>query len=395
MTVKADRASCQKVAATFWVDMMQRQASLRMAPAWAGLALLCLLPASVGAKDGPYLNWRAKTVPVQQADAPQPIQAPQVPVPPSPYGQVGDPYLHVLNWRGKTGGQAPQPVATTAPMRRAPVQAPVQATAPAESASHYPSERQLPPSYRMMAPQYRAQPMASTLPEPVEDGPAQPPARQPLPALAPQVPQAAPVNPPAPAPRPAPAPVAQAPVAPPAARDGAYQVPATSPYAARIAAARAAQAKAQARAEAPAQPQAAAAKPTAKATARTASAAPAPVVKPSDAPVTETADDGKPFVPGQHYSDASEAPRLYSLHRDYGLKPDPITIDTNASGALLDTSRLDAAEAKAAKDEKADEESAGDDRETGEPEADDVPAKSATHAPDGSTASPKTRKVAQ
>ena len=363
---------------------------------FAGIALLCLLPAAAFAKDGPYLTWRAKAAPVQQAGSPQPVQAPQVPVPPSPYGQVGDPYMHVLTWTAKSGA-TPQPVASAVPVRRAPVQQmqaqpapqmrePVQATAPAMSEPAYQPSREN-QNYRTQAPQYRAQPMASTLPEPVQDEPTQVPQRQALPSIAAQTQQM---------PQPAPQPVrqpAQRIVAPPKAQtqaqtqaqaqpqarplaqptratpapqqppvatatnDGAYQVPANSPYAARIAAARAAQEKTQAKAQA--QAAAAPAKPAGK-------DAPAqPAVQPSDAPVTETAsDDDKPFVPGQHYTDASEAPRLYSLHRDYGLKPDPITVDTNASGAVLDTSKLDAAEAKAAKDEKADEDAAGDDPET-------------------------------
>jgi len=90
-----------------------------------GIALLSLLPAAAMAGGGPYLNWRAKAAPVQQSEDPAPVQAAQVPVPPSPYGQVGDPYLHVLNWRGKSGNAAPpiaaQPatrpsVATAAPV---------------------------------------------------------------------------------------------------------------------------------------------------------------------------------------------------------------------------------------------------------------------------------------
>ncbi len=337
-----------------------------------GIALLCLLPTAALAKDGPYLTWRAKSAPVQQADAPPPVRAPQVPVPPSPYGQVGDPYMHVLTWTAKSGA-TPQPVASAAPMRRAPVQQPqpqmrqpVQATAPAMSEPAYQPARQ-PQNYRTQAPQYRAQPMASTLPEPVQDEPTLPAPRQALPDVAAQTPQTRPIQQIQPVQRiPVPTqaqtqPVRQAPAAQPAAAqppvttassDGAYQVPANSPYAARIAAARAAQAKAQAKA----QPPQANAKPAGKAAPR------------ADAPVSETAsDDDKPFVPGQHYTDASEAPRLYSLHRAYGLAPDPITADSHASGAVLDTSKLDAAEAKAAKDEKADEDSAGDD-----PDADGV-----------------------
>ena len=339
--------------------MTAKAATVLRCARYAGIALLCLLPTAAFAKDGPYLTWRAKTAPVQAADAPPPVQAPQVPVPPSPYGQVGDPYMHVLTWTAKSGA-APQPVASAVPMRRAPVQQtqapqmrePVQATAPMMSEPAYQPPRQ-PQTYRTQAPQYRAQPMASTLPEPVQDEPTLPMTRQPLPQVAAQtsqVPQ--PVRQPARA-----APASQQPPVATAANDGAYQVPANSPYATRIKAARAAQVKAQAKA----QPQVAAAAPAK-------GAAPAqPVAQPAaapltDSPVTEASDD-KPFVPGQHYTDASEAPRLYSLHRAYGLSPDPITVDNHATGAVLDTSKLDAAEAKAAKAEKADEDAAGDDRD--------------------------------
>src|SRR6185312_17189986 len=103
-----------------------------------------------------------------------------------------------------------------------------------------------------------------------------------------------------------------------------------------------------------------------------------PAQPPAPAPAPQTADDDKPFVPGEHYTDASEAPRLYSLHRAYGLKPDPITVDTNASGALLDTTDIDAAAAKAAKAEKADQDAAGDDSQ-----ADGAPAKSDTASASG------------
>jgi hypothetical protein len=356
-----------------------KKASLRTAGCRAGLALLCLLPAVAVAKDGPYLTWRAKTAPVQQTDAR--VQAPQVPVPPSPYGQVGDPYVHVLTWNTKAGAAPQTAMASAAPMRRAPVQQEMATYAPAPQAPAEPPQRS-PQAYRMQAPQYRAQPMASTLPEPAPDvsEAAEPPmTRQTLPSVAAQTAQPArpAVRPQAPAPRPVQA-LSPAPApAPTPANDGAYQVPATSPYAARIARARAqthAQTPAKNPAPAPAQSQAqvqaqaqAQAKTTA-APARPAQAAP----QPTDAPITETASDDKPFVPGQHYTDASEAPRLYSLHRDYGLKPDPITVDTDATGAVLDTSKLDAAEAKALKDEKADEDTAGDD-----PDADGVPNKAA------------------
>jgi len=341
-----------------------KKASLRTAGCRAGLALLCLWPVGAAAKDGPYLTWRAKTASVQQPDTP--VQAPQVPVPPSPYGQVGDPYMHVLTWSNKSGPAPRQAVAGAAPMRRAPVQQET-ATYPA---GPQPAPADLPQrsaqAYRMQAPQYRAQPMASTLPEPapdVSEAADRPATRPSLPPVAAQTAQ--PARSTTPPPQRQPQPVQAAPVPTPAADSGAYQVPATSPYAARIAAARAAQARTQAKIQTKAQT-------PVQAQAKAAPSAPKPT-QATPRPATETADsDDKPFVPGQHYTDASEAPRLYSLHRDYGLKPDPITVDGDATGAMLDTSKLDAAEAKALKDEKAEEDAAGDD-----PEADGVPDKAA------------------
>ncbi len=304
------------------------KASLDTAGRCAGIALLCLVPFTASAKDGPYLTWGAKTASVQQAGS-----AGQVPVPPSPYGQVGDPYLHVLNWGAKSGNPQPQPPNPPYPQPAPRAAEPVQAYAPPRQTPVY-----------QPAPQYRAQPMTAPVrPQPVQSQAAAPMVHQPALAVQSQPKTAAQ----APIPTPAQAPVASA------ANDGAYQVPASSPYAARIAAARAAQAKAE-------QP-------------KTAKPANASQASQDQAAVTETpADDDKPFVPGEHYTDASEAPRLYSLHRGYGLKPDPITVDNNPSGAVLDTSHLDAAEAKAA---KADTSDTDDDTST-----DSVPAKS-TDAP--------------
>ncbi len=327
------------------------KALVRMAPV-GGLALLCVLPpllvpATAFAKDGPYLTWGAKTAPVQQAGS-----VAQVPVPPSPYGQVGDPYLHVLNWGTKaSSGQSSRP-APPAPVQR----------------EAQPPETYSPPAYRP-APQYSAAPVPAH-PQPAASQSVAPAVRQPT--LAAQTPHPTPTHSPVLAPVAAPVQAANA----PASNDGAYQVPASSPYAARIAAARAAQVKADQKVG----------KPT------TSSQDTQDRAGQDQAAVTETpADDDKPFVPGEHYTDASEAPRLYSLHRSYGLKPDPITVDNNASGAVLDTSHLDAAEAKAAKDTKADE----DDDDTNTPS---VPSKS-TDAPSASgtqnASAGKTEKTSQ
>ena len=77
---------------------------------------------------------------------------------------------------------------------------------------------------------------------------------------------------------------------------------------------------------APAKPEA---KPEAKTAAKPAATVPAP------APSLASQETDHVFIPGEHYTDASDAPRFYSLHREYGYKPDPITVDDNATGALL------------------------------------------------------------
>jgi len=323
------------------------KALVRMPPL-GGIALLCLLlllfllpplllPEAAIAKDGPYLTWGAKNAPIQQAG-----NAAPVPVPPSPYGQVGDPYLHVLNWGTKSGAAQPSRP-TPSPQVEPPQPTPVQAYSPPSQATAY-----------HPAPQYNAQPR----PQPVQSRPTPPAVRQP--ALAAQAPARPPV---------------QAPVATP--DDGAYQVPANSPYAARIAAARASQAKAEVKAAKPA------------------TASPSQVQQ-DQAAVTETpTNDDKPFVPGEHYTDASEAPRLYSLHRGYGLKPDPITIDNNASGAVLDTSHLDAAEAraqiKAMQEDKTSVDDDDDDDTRSVPAKPDAPSASGTQ----NASAGKTEKTAQ
>ncbi len=179
-------------------------------------------------------------------------------VPPSPYGQVGNPFL-------------------------APVQLPT-----------FPTQAPAPTKPTLISQQ---------------------------PVVVAQAPKPAPVRaaPPKPAPKPAPvsAPVSAPPAVATVAPDDGYQVPATSKYAARINAARAATGQM-----------------------ATASAPPEPVSAPVSAPVPTPAPTTNPaadhvFVPGEHYSDASQAPRQYSLHRQWGLTPDKIQVDHTATGALL------------------------------------------------------------
>ena len=102
--------------------------------------------------------------------------------------------------------------------------------------------------------------------------------------------------------------------------DGAYQVPTTSKYAARIAASRAA-----------ALPQAQAPKGGKTGTKSTATAP-----EPDVSLASQEADHI--FIPGEQYKTPADEPRLYSLHRQYGMRPDPITVTPGATGALLTVS---------------------------------------------------------
>ncbi|MGZ3305559.1 MAG: hypothetical protein ACXU8U_06830, partial [Asticcacaulis sp.] len=113
-----------------------------------GAALMAVIAAGVftvsaEASEGRYLSWQNKAG-ATVATQPQPqqntveFQGQAVPVPPSPYGQVGDPYGRVLSWgtKGRPVDAVPH-VASAAPANRAPVQAaPVQVPtvqAPAQS----------------------------------------------------------------------------------------------------------------------------------------------------------------------------------------------------------------------------------------------------------------------
>jgi hypothetical protein len=282
---------------------------------------------------GPYLNWSSKAQPT--ADTPP--QTEQVntatgayPVPASPYGQVGDPYAHSLRWPSKQAPAAAPAVATMSPPPHpqfaAVPTAPMRAPAPVSISQPVP----------MTAPR----PVA-VVPVPQTVSPQQPPEREDPgladdPDLTPEAPQAAiqpaPKTPSRPVVKPAPV-VASAPPpartesAPPSAAvasamgtDGAYQVPTTSKYAARIAASRAA-----------ALPQAQAPK-GGKTDTKSTATAPEPDVSLA----SQEADHI--FIPGEQYKTPADEPRLYSLHRQYGLRPDPITVTPGATGALLTVS---------------------------------------------------------
>lgn len=262
---------------------------------------------------GPYLNWQNKP----QAQQPSP-QAYNVPA--SPYGQVGDPYNHTLNWPAKQSTrsapqqQAPQPVpqprqASVAPLPRQPI-----------------------------------------LQQPL----AQQPVAAPVPMASVAVPQSVPqpkpiVMPPIPASDP------EDEDAPPPAAGSSYQVPATSKYAARIAAARALQAQ-QAAAEAATPPQDAASP-----------AGGAAPVAPQATTSLASQETDHVFIPGEQITDTvSQEPRRYSLHRQYGLHPDPIQVDHDATGALLET-HFDAVESNDDDDKTATQESGSDDGQTSQP----------------------------
>lgn len=95
-----------------------------------GLALFSLtleVPVAALAQPRPYLNWPGKTpapetapaTPLERALPNAATGQPGFDIPPSPYGQVGNPYRSELNWRGKSApdlAQAPAPkTAQTAP----------------------------------------------------------------------------------------------------------------------------------------------------------------------------------------------------------------------------------------------------------------------------------------
>lgn len=140
----------------------------------------------------------------------------------------------------------------------------------------------------------------------------------------PYTPPPAPEPAPEPVPAPVPAPVvvapqAAAPVAPPpkpAAPDAPFVVPSTSKYAGRV--------------SAPV-PQAAA--PEAVQAEATAPEPGEPLIVPENDPV---------FVPGMRVTDpATQSPRYYSLHRAYGLPPDPVETRPLSGELSLDPGQVE------------------------------------------------------
>ncbi|MGN6208654.1 hypothetical protein [Asticcacaulis sp.] len=288
-------------------------------PAAVALTVIAAPCAAFANSAGPYLNWSAKAQPVTET----PLQTEQVqtatgayPVPPSPYGQVGDPYARPLRWPAKQSSPvaaiSPPPQPDFAPVPTAAIRnpAPVSVSQPVPMAAPKP-------------------PVVVPLPQAPE---REDPGLADDPDLTPEAPIASQPSPPQAARKPAPT-VASAPTparaeaAPPSAAvasamstDGAYEVPTTSKYAARIAAARAAQLPT---AEVPKT-----GKPEAKPTAT----APEPDVS------LASQETDHVFIPGEHYTTPADEPRLYSLHRQYGMRPDPISVTPGATGALLTVS---------------------------------------------------------
>ncbi len=317
---------------------------------------------------GAYLTWSNK-IPAASADTT--VQGPggaTYAIPPSPYGQVGNPYKATLTWSNRYGPAQP---AQSRPAQAQPDPAPAADTGDVASITV--------PAQPLSQPEARPQPVrratgryVDTPPPPQQIEPEDDDAVDGVSATT--APQAAP-PPPAPVADAAPASVPVAAEATPVqtADDGAWQVPASSPYAARIAAARAEQAAQLAAADAASAPPPAApatpAKPSKAAkTAKTAAPAPAPVVATAPAPsepLSAQATDHV-FIPGEQYTSAADAPRFYSLVREYGLKPDPIQVDPNATGALLEPLQdVRTDDDKADDDNKADNDDTSDDGDDG------------------------------
>ncbi len=305
---------------------------------------LCVTLASfslpgIALADTGYLSWQHKS----DSQSPPSVSSggQDYPVPPSPYGQVGDPFARTLTWSGKSRTptqQQPQADPQPRPVAAAPAQALRQA--PLRAAE--PPRQQLANVEPLPVPQHPIPQVSAPVPVP-QPRPVTVPEAMLRPALKPQ-PQAAAAQRPVPQPpvvaavKLAPKQPAPSQAAPTQTASTGYRVPITSKYAARIASARAVAAKQDADAT-PAKPAAAKALDK-KASETKTEAARATVPAPSSQLATEETDHV--FIPGEQYKNASDAPRLYSLHRAYGLTPDPITVDHNATGAILDTADLDA-----------------------------------------------------
>lgn len=299
----------------------------------SALAVMTAPCVTLANTSGPYLNWRSKTPQATPAPAEMVPETPEVhtstgayAVPPSPYGQVGDPYGGRLRWPAKqmsapaVASITPPPQTSFAPMPAAPV--------------HNPPPVSMSRSMPMSAPRPVAVvPLPAPQPERDDPGLADDPGMADDPSMADDAPAPAterPVTPRKAAPVVASAPLRTPTDTMPAAvppavtnaltTDGAYQVPTTSKYAARIAAARAASL------------------PTAETpkTSQTAPKSTATAPEPQVSLASQETDHV--FIPGEHYTSSADEPRVYSLHRQYGMRPDPITVTPGANGALLTVS---------------------------------------------------------
>jgi hypothetical protein len=302
-------------------------------PAAVALTVIAAPCAAFANSTGTYLNWSAKA---QPADTPAPAEQVDTPsgaypVPPSPYGQVGDPYARSLRWPAKQApgvasiSPPPQPEFAAAPAVSVRNPAPVSVSQPVPMRAPQPPAVVPLPAPQSAPVMEREDPGLADDPDLTPEAPL---ASQPVPkAMTSSAAKAPPV---VAAPSPvhadaAPPPAAVAPALTHAlATDGAYEVPATSKYAARIAAARAAQLPV---AEAPQSDQK-----TGKADAKPTATAPEPDVS------LASQETDHVFIPGEQYKTPADEPRLYSLHRQYGMRPDPIQVTPGATGALLTVS---------------------------------------------------------
>ena len=297
---------------------------------------------------GPYLTWQSKVAPASAQVASTSVintSNGPYPVPASPYGQVGDPFALPLRWPTKAPEAIQQPAQQQvyAPVPAAPVRAPQVASISTPvplSAPRPVAVVPVPPPVEVREdPGLADDPGLSDDPSMADDAPYSTPAPiapapQPKPATS-HAEQMA-VSQAIPAPKPAPAPVVASVPAPPAApqkpSDG-YRVPATSKYASRIESARAAQTQSS-QAE-PAQTVATVAKPDTKKPNEKAPEKTPVATAPEPGVSMAVRETDHVFIPGEQYTSAADEPRYYSLHRQYGLRPDPIPATHEATGALL------------------------------------------------------------
>ncbi|MDC7683690.1 hypothetical protein PQU92_10400 [Asticcacaulis sp. BYS171W] len=282
-------------------------------------------------------------------------------IPPSPYGQVGNPYRRELTWSNKGKSAPPQVTAdpkveARAEVKPLPQPAPKAEKPPVELASNWtpaptprfePKAPELKPDIRLQAaPQPKPEPkpepkvMAVAPPEPFKDPVKNIDAPLPLPTPKPPVVTAEKIDAPPPKIEPQTEPKAEPKPQPKLASDGGYQLPPNSKYAGKVApelegktapkpdpkAVVAAQKEVAKQADAPKKdaPPKDAPKDT-KVAAKTDGKDLKLAATPEAAPLAQAVEDEAyvPFVPGSRATNASQAPRYYSLHRAYGYEPDP------------------------------------------------------------------------